>query len=293
MRVKLFGLAAVTTLLFTAPGLAQDLVVDGTTTTLGGLHRYDQVRVINGGRIVVPQFDGTDRANTGNLVIVANDIFVDATSSISARGAGYGVLRCGDGMGPAADAGGAGGCAVRDSGGGGAHFGQGGRGTKDCNLFGSATSCQFPQEFESDCGNTLNGAGTACSSTADSAFAAAAPPAAKAKISRSTGPRLAAVSRIRAIREVFGENTPIVSSTKSLSGHSLGAAGAQEAIYSLLMMENNFIAKSANITNLDPAIEGVKIATEKQENTELTTVMSNSFGFGGTNATLVFKKYTG
>ncbi len=167
MRVKLFGLAAVTTLLFTAPGLAQDLVVDGTTTTLGGLHRYDQVRVINGGRIVVPQFDGTDRANTGNLVIVANDIFVDATSSISARGAGYGVLRCGDGMGPAADAGGAGGCAVRDSGGGGAHFGQGGRGTKDCNLFGSATSCQFPQEFESDCGNTLNGAGTACSSTAD------------------------------------------------------------------------------------------------------------------------------
>jgi len=99
------------------------------------------------------------------------------------------------------------------------------------------------------------------------------------------------MAEIKAIREVFGENTPVVSSTKSLSGHSLGAAGGQEAIYSLLMMENNFIAKSANITNLDPAIEGVNIAMEKQENAELTTVMSNSFGFGGTNATLIFKKY--
>src|SRR5690606_21635842 len=80
------------------------------------------------------------------------------------RGAGYSTVRCGDGVGPTVAAGGAGGCSVYDSGGGGAHFGRGGRGTIDCFICGSATSCQFPQEFEADCGNTLNAGGTACSS---------------------------------------------------------------------------------------------------------------------------------
>ena len=165
--VKTSGAATLVLLLFAAPAAAQVLTVDGTTVTLGGLHRYTRVRVVNGGRIEVPPYDGADRLGTGNLVLVAGEIFVDATSSISARGRGYQVVRCGDGGGPRPEAGGQGGCAVRDSGGGGAHFGQGGRGTKDCFLFGSATSCQFPQEFESDCGNTLNAAGTSCTSTAD------------------------------------------------------------------------------------------------------------------------------
>lgn len=151
----------------TAPAAAQSLLVDGTTVTLGGVRRYDSVRVINGGTILVTPFNGTDRVNTGNLELIAPSIEVDATSRIDARGAGYRTVRCGDGVGPTAPAGGAGGCSVRDSGGGGAHFGNGGRGTIDCFICGSATSCQFPQEFEQDCGNTLNGAGTACSSTAD------------------------------------------------------------------------------------------------------------------------------
>jgi hypothetical protein len=146
---------------------AQDLIVDGTTITLGGVHRFDRVRVINGGAIRVPAFDGTDRVNTGNLVLIAGSILVDATSRIDARGAGYQTPRCADGQGPTSTAGGRGGCALRDSGGGGAHFGRGGRGTKDCNLFGSATSCQFPQEFDEDCGNSLDAAGTACTTTTD------------------------------------------------------------------------------------------------------------------------------
>ncbi len=146
---------------------AQDLVVDGTTTTLGGTHRYRSVRIINGGVVRVPAFDGTDRASTGNLVLIADDILIDATSRIDARGAGYQTRRCSDGRGPAPESGGQGGCGVRDSGGGGAHFGRGGRGTTDCNLFGDASSCQFPQEFEQDCGDSLNGAGTACSTTSD------------------------------------------------------------------------------------------------------------------------------
>jgi hypothetical protein len=144
---------------------AQDLIVDGTTMTLGGVHRYDEVRVINGGRLVVPPHDGSDRVNTGNLVLIAESIVVDATSAIDARGAGYQTPRCGDGTGPTAEAGGRGGCAVRDSGGGGAHFGRGGRGTMDCFLFGDASSCQFPQEFEQDCGNSLSG--SSCTDTSN------------------------------------------------------------------------------------------------------------------------------
>lgn len=99
------------------------------------------------------------------------------------------------------------------------------------------------------------------------------------------------VSELNAIREVFGDNAPTINSTKSLSGHSLGAAGAQEAIYSLLMMDNNFIAASANIENLDEAAEGLPIALQRQDDVQLNRIMSNSFGFGGTNACLVFDRY--
>ncbi|WP_312582163.1 beta-ketoacyl-ACP synthase I [Atlantibacter hermannii] len=98
------------------------------------------------------------------------------------------------------------------------------------------------------------------------------------------------VKELGAIREVFGNNSPALSATKAMTGHSLGAAGVQEAIYSLLMLEHGFIAQSINIENLDPQAEGLNVITEPTER-ELTTVMSNSFGFGGTNATLVMRKY--
>jgi 3-oxoacyl-[acyl-carrier-protein] synthase-1 len=100
------------------------------------------------------------------------------------------------------------------------------------------------------------------------------------------------IQELKAVKEVFGDNCPKVSSTKSLSGHSLGAAGVQEAVYSLLMQQHNFIAASANIDNLDEGAEGMPVVTEKLENVDLNTIMSNSFGFGGTNASLVFTKYT-
>ena len=96
---------------------------------------------------------------------------------------------------------------------------------------------------------------------------------------------------LQAIRDTFGENIPPVSSSKSLAGHSLGASGAQESIYSLLMMENNFIQASANIETMDELAEGLPIVTERQDNVTLNTVMSNNFGFGGTNACLVFQRY--
>ncbi|WP_415904618.1 beta-ketoacyl-ACP synthase I [Neptuniibacter sp. QD48_55] len=98
------------------------------------------------------------------------------------------------------------------------------------------------------------------------------------------------MQELKAMKEAFGDDMPTVTSTKSLSGHSLGAAGVQEAVYSLLMQENNFIAASANIDELDPEAVGLPIASEKQENVDLQRVMSNSFGFGGTNCTLVFEK---
>ena len=94
---------------------------------------------------------------------------------------------------------------------------------------------------------------------------------------------------MQAVRNVFGADMPLISSTKSLTGHSLGAAGAQEAIYCLLMMQNGFAAESAHIENLDPAFEGMPILRARKD-LELTTVMSNSFGFGGTNGTLVLAK---
>ena len=101
------------------------------------------------------------------------------------------------------------------------------------------------------------------------------------------------VKELGAVREVFGDNMPHIGSTKSLSGHSLGAAGAHEAIYCLLMMQGDFIAESANISNLDPEADGMPIVRQRIDNANLNTAMSNSFGFGGTNASLVFARHTG
>jgi len=95
-----------------------------------------------------------------------------------------------------------------------------------------------------------------------------------------------------AIREVFGEKMPHITSTKSLTGHSLGAAGVQESIYSILMMQGGFIGESAHIENLDPEFEGMPIVRKRIDNAKIDTVLSNSFGFGGTNATLVFQRYS-
>jgi len=100
------------------------------------------------------------------------------------------------------------------------------------------------------------------------------------------------VIEVEAIRRIWGEgNVPPISSTKSLTGHSLGATGVHEAIYSLLMMQGNFITASANVSELDPAIREGEIATSLVENVELDSVLSNSFGFGGTNATLLFSAW--
>jgi len=95
---------------------------------------------------------------------------------------------------------------------------------------------------------------------------------------------------IEAVREVFGKDIPAISSTKSLTGHSLGAAGVQEAIYSLLMLNNGFVCESANIDTLDPEFADVPIALKRRDDVSLNCVMSNSFGFGGTNATLVMRR---
>lgn len=96
---------------------------------------------------------------------------------------------------------------------------------------------------------------------------------------------------VEAMRSVFGKNLPRISATKSISGHSLGAAGVHEAIYSLIMMQNDFIAPSAHIEELDPIFADVPIMRERVDNAGLNVIMSNGFGFGGTNATLVFRRY--
>ena len=101
------------------------------------------------------------------------------------------------------------------------------------------------------------------------------------------------VTEISAMREVFGSKMPPVNSTKSLTGHSLGAAGVHEAIYSILQMQSGFIAESANIDELDPQIADAPIVRRRIDNARINTVMSNSFGFGGTNASLVFQRYNG
>ena len=97
-------------------------------------------------------------------------------------------------------------------------------------------------------------------------------------------------AELGAVKKVFGEETPFISSTKSLTGHSLGAAGVQEAIYSLLMLNNDFMSESAHIENIDEAARDLNILTSIKEGA-FDTAMSNSFGFGGTNASLVFRKY--
>ena len=98
------------------------------------------------------------------------------------------------------------------------------------------------------------------------------------------------LKELEAIKEVFGDDAPKISATKAMTGHALGAAGVNEAIYSLLMMEHSFIAPSINLDTVDEAAAGLPIVTETTE-ANLDVVMSNSFGFGGTNSTLVFKKY--
>lgn len=108
--------------------------------------------------------------------------------------------------------------------------------------------------------------------------------------SHGTSTPVGDLAELKAIKETFGDRIPSISSTKSLTGHSLGATGVQEAIYSLLMMEHDFICASANIDTLDSEAEGMPIALKRQDNVKLNRVMSNSFGFGGTNATLVFQK---
>ena len=108
-----------------------------------------------------------------------------------------------------------------------------------------------------------------------------------------TGTPVGDAREIDAIRKVFGKNIPPIAATKSLTGHSLGAIGVQEAIFCLLMMNSGFICESANIEEIDPAFADVPIARARIDNAELNCVMSNSFGFGGTNATLVFRRYDG
>jgi 3-oxoacyl-[acyl-carrier-protein] synthase-1 len=100
------------------------------------------------------------------------------------------------------------------------------------------------------------------------------------------------LKEIEAIREVFGpDRCPPIAATKSLTGHSLGATGVQEAIYSLLMMNNRFICESANIEEIDPAVADMNIVRQRIDDAKIDTVLSNSFGFGGTNATLVLRRY--
>lgn len=110
--------------------------------------------------------------------------------------------------------------------------------------------------------------------------------------SHGTSTPVGDLAELGAVQTVFGDNCPAISSTKSLTGHSLGATGVQEAIYSLLMMENDFICASANIQNVDEKAKGLDIVLERRDDAKLNRVMSNSFGFGGTNATLIFDRYS-
>ncbi len=110
--------------------------------------------------------------------------------------------------------------------------------------------------------------------------------------SHGTSTKVGDVTEVEAVRNIFGRgSTPVISSTKSLTGHSLGATGVQEAIYCLLMLQNDFVAASANVVNLDPALDPAEIATARIDNVAHDTLLTNSFGFGGTNATLALSKY--
>ncbi len=101
------------------------------------------------------------------------------------------------------------------------------------------------------------------------------------------------IPEIKAIREVFGDKMPPVSATKSLTGHAQGAAGVHEAIYTLLMMQSGFISASANIDEIDPEVADANIVRERIDNADINLAISNSFGFGGTNATLALQRYNG
>jgi MYXO-CTERM domain-containing protein len=129
-----------------------------------GDRTFDAISLTNGAHVCVTPYAGGDKNATGNLILKAPTITIDATSRVTAKGAGYQGVACGDGPGPLPSAGGKGGCSVLDSGGGGAHYGNGGRGTKDCFIVAPANSCQFPQEWEEDCGNLVN---NACAATPD------------------------------------------------------------------------------------------------------------------------------
>jgi MYXO-CTERM domain-containing protein len=147
----------------------RDCNVNGMATANNGCRyagnrTFDEITLTNGATLCVAPYAGGDKNTSGNLIIRAPSISVDASSRITAKGSGYQGLMCGDGPGPTPSAGGKGGCSVRDSGGGGAHYGAGGRGTKDCFIVAPANSCQFPQEWEEDCGNIVN---NACVATLD------------------------------------------------------------------------------------------------------------------------------
>ena len=109
--------------------------------------------------------------------------------------------------------------------------------------------------------------------------------------SHGTSTPVGDIKELESIKKIFGKEIPFISSTKSLTGHSLGATGVQEAIYSLLMMKNNFLSGSANIFNLDESANEMNILNNTIYNDSINTIMSNSFGFGGTNATLIFSKF--
>jgi len=111
--------------------------------------------------------------------------------------------------------------------------------------------------------------------------------------SHGTSTPVGDTKELYAIKQTFGDKVPPISSSKSLAGHSLGASGAQEAIYTLLMMQNNFIQASANIETMDESAVGMPIVTTRQDNVNINIAMSNNFGFGGTNACLVMKKFNG
>ena len=109
--------------------------------------------------------------------------------------------------------------------------------------------------------------------------------------SHGTSTPIGDIKELEAIKNVFGNNLPKISSTKSLTGHSLGATGVHEAIYCLLMLNNNFLCGSANITNLDESAQNHNILLETEDNHKIENVLSNSFGFGGTNASLLMSRY--
>jgi hypothetical protein len=161
-RLRSLLTLSTTALLLAAPGraLAADLIMNGGTVTLGGVQTYNIVSLTNGAKVLVTPYNGLDKTNTGSLVIKANTITIDATSSVTAKGTGYQATLCRDGNGPTTFplSGGRGGCGVFDSAGGGAHFGNGGRGTKDC----SAGGCTFPADYEENCVGAVNGTNTAC-----------------------------------------------------------------------------------------------------------------------------------